>query len=248
MIRWRQALASWTAMGLGERADAAGGELAARLFEALGDMIGRVDPADADGVIAAWRQVRDLYADPVFGELGARHPGLFVDFVRRSARTPRLEDAEPHGADLSPCVVDALVRFGVEPHRSALRTLCRKEMARAFGGLQAASEAARRLLEDPAFQRPVLIGGDELVARRLAAEGVRLRSDLPGLRWSYVVQLNALIAQGGEDGDIIQPRRLAFRLALAGLQPGQAWGLRDAGGPLTAEAWRQAFPGALVRG
>jgi hypothetical protein len=210
-------------------------------------MIGRIDPTDAAGVIAGWRQVRGLYADPAFGALGARHPDLFVDFVRRSARRPGPQDAEPHGADLSPCVVDALARFGIEPHRSRLRTLCREEMARACGGLEAASEAARRLLEDPVFQRPVVICGDETLALGLAAEGLRQRGDLPGLQWSYAVQLNILIVQGGEDGDLIQPRRLAFRMALAGLQPGQAWGFRDARGGLAAQAWRRAFPGALVR-
>jgi hypothetical protein len=134
-------------------------------------------------------------------------------------------------------------------------------MAAQHGGLDAAGETVERLLADPEFQRPVIIcgfhhSGTRLLARQLGALGVRQRINLYQFEWSYVVQLNSLLRPGcmdpgrldvgGEDADLIAPRRLAFRMALAGLQPGQSWGFKDPRNCLTGEAWLKAFPGARV--
>ena len=258
---WRRVLALWSGMGAGEAAEAFGAELAARLFRWLGETMQRIDPADPASIDAAWRLARRLYADPAFGELGGRHPGAFVDFVRLAGRDPNLKDLEPHGADLTPCVVDAIAAFAVEPRRSELRTLCRTEMAAAHGGLEAVSARAQRLLQDPEFQRPVVIcgfhhSGTRLLARQLAALGVRQRVNLYQYEWTYVVQLNSILepgcmdpgrlGEGGGSPSILSPRRLAFRMALEGLEPGQTWGFKDPRNGLTAAAWLKAFPGARV--
>ena len=258
---WSQVLALWTAMGAGDAAEAFGAELAGRLFRWLGETMQRIDPADPPSIDAAWRLARQLYADPAFGELGARHPGAFIEFVRLAGRDPNLKDLAPHGADLSPCVVDAIAAFAVEPRRSELRTLCRTEMAAAHGGLEAVSERAQRLLQDPEFQRPVVIcgfhhSGTRLLARQLAALGVRQRVNLYQYEWTYVVQLNSILepgcmdpgrlGAGGEAPSILSPRRLAFRMALEGLKPGQTWGLKDPRNGLTAGVWLKAFPGARI--
>ncbi len=258
---WRSALRIWTAMGGDEAAVPFGDELAPRLFRWLGETMQRIDPADPGSIDRAWRLVRRLYADPAFGRLGAGHPGAFVDFVRLSGRDPALKSMVPHGADLSPCVVDAIAAFGVEPARSQLRTLCRTEMAAAQGGLEAVSERAERLLHDPEFGRPVVIcgfhhSGTRLLARQLAALGVRQRVNLYQYEWSYVVQLNSILAPGcldpervrdeGGDPSLVSPRRLAFRMALEGLEPGQTWGFKDPRNGLTARAWLEAFPEARI--
>ena len=258
---WSRLLALWTAMGAGDAAEAFGAELAARLFRWLGEAMQRIDPADPASIDAAWRLARRLYADPAFGELGGRHPGAFVEFVRLAGRDPNLKDLVPHGADLTPCVVDAIAAFAVEPRRSELRALCRTEMAAAHGGLEAMSERAQRLLHDPEFQRPVVIcgfhhSGTRLLARQFAALGVRQRVNLYQYEWTYVVQLNSIlepgcmdpdrIGAGGEAPSILSPRRLAFRMALEGLEPGQTWGSKDPRNGLTAGAWLKAFPGARI--
>jgi hypothetical protein len=254
-------LALWTSLGEGEAASAFGADLAARLFRYLGERVQHIDPADPASIGAAWRLARALYADPAFGALGAAYPQPFVAFVRRAGQDPYLKDAVQHGADLSPCLPDALARFAVEPQRRRLRTLCRMEMAAAHGGLEAASERARRLLDDAEFHRPVVIcgfhhSGTRLLARQLAALGVRQRINLYQYEWTYVVQLNSLLepgcmdpgrlGAGGETADLIQPRRLAFRMALEGLGPGQTWGFKDPRNGLTATDWLKAFPGARI--
>ena len=257
----RQILALRTSMGEAEPSSAFGADLAGRLFRYLGERVQRIDPADPASIGAAWRLVRALYADPAFGALGAAHPEPFVAFVRRAGQDPYLKDAVPHGADLSPCLPDAIARFGIEPQRSRLRTLCRTEMAAAHGGLDAVSERARRLLDDAEFHRPVVIcgfhhSGTRLLARQLAALGVRQRINLYQYEWTYVVQLNSLLepgcmdpgrlGAGGEAADLIQPRRLAFRMALEGLLPGETWGFKDPRNGLTAVHWLKAFPRARI--
>ena len=258
---WRRALALWTSLGQGDAAAAFGRDLAARLFRYLGERVQRIEVADPADIDAAWRLAREIYSDPAFGELGALHPEPFADFVRRSGQDPYLKSATPHGADLSPCVVDAIARFGVEPRRSELRTRCRAQMAAAHGGLEAVSGLAQRLLADAEFQRPVVIcgfhhSGTRLLARQLAALGVRQRINLYQYEWTYVVQLNSIlepgcmdpgrVGSGGEAADLIAPRRLAFRMALEGLRPGHAWGFKDPRNGLTAGAWLRAFPGARI--
>ena len=258
---WSRVLALWTAMGAGDAAEAFGAELAARLFRWLGKTMQRIDPADPASIEAAWRLARRLYADPAFGELGGRHPDAFLEFVRLAGRDPNLKGLVSHGADLTPCVVDAIAAFAVEPRRSELRTLCRTEMAAAHGGLEAASGRAQRLLRDPEFQRPVVIcgfhhSGTRLLARQLAALGVRQRVNLYQYEWTYVVQLNSILepgcmdpdrlGAGGEAPSILSPRRLAFRMALEGLEPGETWGSKDPRNGLTAGAWLKAFPGARI--
>lgn len=257
----RRILALWTSLRDGEGATAFGADLAGRLFRYLGERVQRIDPADPASIDVAWRLARGLYGDPAFGELGARHPQAFDDFVRRSGQDPELKAQVPHGADLSPCVVDAIARFGVEPRRSEMRTRARAQMAAAHGGLEAVSETSRRLLADPEFQRPVVIcgfhhSGTRLLARQLAALGVRQRINLYQYEWTYVVQLNSILEPGcmdpgrlglaGEPADLIAPQRLAFRMALEGLRPGQTWGFKDPRNSLTAAAWLQAFPAARI--
>ena len=258
---WRAVLAFWTSLGDGEAAEAFGADLAMRLFRRLGETMQQIDPADPDSIDAAWRLARRLYADPAFGALAARHPEAFTDFVRLSGTDPHMKAAVAHGADLSPCVVDAIAIHGAEPHRSGLRTLCRQEMSAAHGGLESASKRAARLLDDAAFQRPVVIcgfhhSGTRLLARQLEALGVRQRINLYQYEWAYVVQLNSILEPGcmdfarlgqrGEDAAILSPRRLAFRMALAGLKPGQPWGFKDPRNGLTAGAWLRAFPQARI--
>jgi hypothetical protein len=258
---WRQALKVWAELDDEDRGEAFGADLAQRLFRHLGETIQHIDPADPASINGAWRLARALYADPLFGQLGARHPEVFTDFVRLSGTDPYIKTAERHGADLSPCASDAIARFGVEPQRRMLRTLCREEMAAERGGLAAISETARRLLADPEFQRPVIIcgfhhSGTRLLARQLGALGVRQRINLYQYEWTYVVQLNSLLEPGcmdpsrlglgGEDADLIAPRRLAFRMAMTGLEPGQSWGFKDPRNCLTGEAWLKAFPEARV--
>lgn len=257
----RRILALWTSMAEGDASAAFGLDLAGRLFRYLGDRVQRIDPADPASVDAAWRLVRALYSDPAVGELGVRHPEAFDGFVRRSGQDRELKSMIPHGADLSPCVTDAIARFGIEPSRSELRTRCRAAMAAAHGGLDAASEMAQRLLADAEFQRPVVIcgfhhSGTRLLARQLAAMGVRQRINLYQYEWTYVVQLNSILepgcmdparlGMGDEPADLIAPRRLAFRMALEGLKPGQTWGFKDPRNGLNAEAWLKAFPGARL--
>ncbi len=85
---------------------------------------------------------------------------------------------------------------------------------------------------------------------------MRQRINLYQYEWTYVVQLNSILepgcmdparlGQGGEDASMLSPRRLAFRMALAGLEPGQAWGFKDPRNGLTARAWLQAFPQARI--
>ena len=258
---WRQALALCNSMEDAEAKHAFAADLAGRLFRWLGEAIQRIDPADPATIEAAWRLVRRLYSDPGLGELGGAHPDAFLELVRLSGRDPQLKSLVPHGSDLSPCVVEAIAAFAVEPWRSELRTLCRTEMATAHGGLDAASERAARLLQDPEFHRPVVIcgfhhSGTRLLARQLAALGVRQRVNLYQYEWSYVVQLNSILepgcmdparlGAGGEDPSLLSPRRLAFRMALEGLQPGQTWGFKDPRNGLTARAWLKAFPEARV--
>ena len=254
-------LALWTAMPEGEAGAAFGGDLAGRLFRYLGERVQRIDPADPASIDAVWRLVRNLYADPALGELGARHPQAFDDFVQRSGQDPELKSMIPHGADLSPCVTDAIARFATEPSRGDLRTRCGSAMAAAHGGLEAAWDMARRLLEDETFQSPVVIcgfhhSGTRLLARQLAAIGVRQRINLYQYEWTYVVQLNSILepgcmdpgrlGMGGEPADLIAPGRLAFRMALEGLTPGQTWGFKDPRNGLNAEAWLKAFPKARI--
>ena len=258
---WRQVLAAWGAMEASEARDAFAADLAGRLFRWLGETIQRIELADPTSIDGAWRLVRRLYAEPAFGALGAANPEAFLEFVRLSGRDPQLKSLVPHGSDLSPCVVDAIAAFAVEPGRSRLRTLCRTEMAAAHGGLDAACDRADRLLQDPEFHRPVVIcgfhhSGTRLLARQLAAVGVRQRVNLYQYEWSYVVQLNSILAPGcmdpdrlgsaGEDPGLISPRRLAFRMALEGLEPGRTWGFKDPRNGLTARAWLKAFPEARI--
>ena len=54
------------------------------------------------------------------------------------------------------------------------------------------------------------------------------------------------LGSGGEAASLVQPHRLAFRMALAGLQPGEPWGFKDPRNGLAAEAWLKAFPEARV--
>ena len=258
---WRAALGFWTSLGEGEAADAFGADLATRLLRRLGETMQQIDPADPDSIDAAWRLARSLYADPAFGALAVRHPDAFTDFVRLSGKDPHMKAAVAHGADLSPCVVDAIALHGAGPYRSQLRTICREEMSAAHDGLEVASEQAERLLDDATFQGPVVIcgfhhSGTRLLARQLEALGLRQRINLYQYEWTYVVQLNSILepgcmdparlGQGGEDASMLSPRRLAFRMALAGLEPGQAWGFKDPRNGLTARAWLQAFPQARI--
>ena len=258
---WRAALAFWISLGDGEAAEAFGADLATRLFRRLGETMQQIDPADPDSIDAAWRLARRLYADPAFGALGVRHPDAFIDFVRLSGKDPHMKAAVTHGADLSPCVVDAIAIHGAGPYRSQLRTICREEMAAEHAGLEVVSERADGLFDDATFQRPVVIcgfhhSGTRLLARALEALGVRQRINLYQYEWAYVVQLNSILepgcmdpaqlGQGGEDPSMLSPRRLAFRMALAGLEPGQAWGFKDPRNGLTARAWLRAFPQARI--
>jgi hypothetical protein len=71
-----------------------------------------------------------------------------------------------------------------------------------------------------------------------------------------VIQLNSILEPGcmdparlggtqGEAG-LLSPERLAWRMALAGLAPGQTWGFKDPRNGLNAEAWLEAFPKARI--
>lgn len=258
---WRQALQLWGRLDDGARREAFGADLAQRLLRHLGEAIQRIDPGEPASINGAWQLAGAIYGDPRFGELAVRHPQAFTDFVRLCGADAYIKTAERHGSDLSPCVAEALARFAIEPQRGRLRTLCRQEMAAQHGGLDAAGETVERLLADPKFQRPVIIcgfhhSGTRLLARQLAGLGVRQRINLYQYEWSYVVQLNSILAPGcmdagllgapGEGADLVSPRRLAFRMALAGLQPGQSWGFKDPRNCLTGEAWLKAFPAARV--
>ncbi|HEY5412099.1 MAG TPA: sulfotransferase [Caulobacteraceae bacterium] len=258
---WLGVLGLWISMGDGERADAFGADLAVRLFSFLAQMVQRLAPADPEGIDAAWRLVRSLYTDPAFAELALGHPERFADFVRVSGEDPYFKAAEKHGADLSPCVDDALDCFAPAPRRNGLLTRCRAEMAEAHGGLAQAMEMAGRLLADPEFHRPVVIcgfhhSGTRLLARQLAALGVTQRINAYQYEWTYVIQLNSILQPGCMDPDrlglrdpdpeIVSPARLAWRMALVGLQPGQTWGFKDPRNGLTARAWLKAFPQARI--
>ena len=263
---WLGTLRLWISLHDGERADAFGADLAARLFGSLAQIIQRLVPADAGGIDAAWRLVRRLYADPAFGELALGHPDRLADFVRVSGEDPYLKAAEKHGADLSPCVDDALDCFAPASRRDGLLAICRAGMAEARGGLAEVAEMAGRLLTDPEFHRPVVIcgfhhSGTRLLARQLAALGVTQRINAYQYEWTYVIQLNSILEPGCMDPDrldrrdlnrrdldpaIVSPARLAWRMALAGLEPGQTWGFKDPRNGLTARAWLKAFPQARI--
>ena len=258
---WLEALGIWTSLGDGDGAAAFGADLATRLFAYLAQTMQLLAPADPAGIDAAWRLVRRLYADPAFGELAADHPERFADFVRVAGEDREFKEAENHGADLSPCVDDALAGFAPEPWRRALAAASRTGMAAAHGGVAMASETAERLLADREFHRPVVIcgfhhSGTRLLARQLAALGVKQRINTYQYEWTYVIQLNSILepgcmdpgrlGSGGEDPGLVSPERLAFRMALAGLEPGQTWGFKDPRNGLTAPAWLKAFPEARI--
>jgi len=260
---WRACIGVWASLAGADPdlADRLGGDLASRMFAELAALIQRVVSANPDNVIAAWRLFRELYADPAFGELAARYPQQFADFVRSSGEDLYLKAEGKHGANLNVCVYDALDRFASPSRRDELLAICRADMTDAHGGLEHVAQMAERLLRDPEFLRPVIVcgfhhSGTRLLARQLAALGIKQQINVYQYEWRYVIQLNALLkpgcldparlGSGPEEADIISPERLAFRMALAGLEPGQTWGFKDPRNGLTVDAWLKAFPGARV--
>ena len=261
---WRACLAVWTDL---EAADAKAGEafgedLAGRLFPYLAETVQLLAPADPAGIAAAWRLAGALYADPAFAELAARFADRFDAFVRVAGEDRYWKEAENLGADLSPCVLDALELHAPPGRRQALAARCRSQMASRHGGLEAAQTLAAQLVADPAFHRPVIIcgfhhSGTRLLARQLAGLGVEQRINTFQYEWTCANQLNCILepgcmdpgrlgAGGAVDPRLLSPDRLAFRMGLAGLRPGETWGFKDPRNGLTALQWLQAFPHARI--
>ena len=235
---------------------------ASRVFAYLAELVQTAVPVDPEGIAGRWRLFRSLFADPRFAALAARFPDRFDNFVSLAGEDLVFKAAHKHGADMSPLVDDALELFVPQDRRGSLARACRREIARIHGGLDEVEAKAARLLEDPCFLAPVVIcgfhhSGTRLLAQLLARIGVFQRINVYQYEWSYIIQLNTVLAPGCLDaaraGDalaqepgLISPERLAFRMAMAGLEDGGAWGFKDPRNGLTAEAWLRAFPNARV--
>ncbi len=113
------------------------------------------------------------------------------------------------------------------------------------------------------FAAPVLICGFHHSGTRLAADvmrrlGVFQRTNTPSQEWSYIQVLNTLLCPhwmdvggierfaDGWDRSLIDPDRLAWRLAAAGFRGDGCWGHKDPRTCVTAEAWLDAFPGLRI--
>jgi hypothetical protein len=236
--------------------------VASRLFAYLAELVQTAVPGDPDGVAGRWRLFRSIYSDPRFAELAARFPERFDGFVSLAGEDLVFKAAHKHGADMSPLVEDALALYASAAGGGALAQACRREISRLHGGLEEVAAKAASLLEDRRFSTPVVIcgfhhSGTRLLAQLLARVGVFQRINLYQYEWSYVVQLNTILAPGCLDAaragaalanepGLVSPERLAFRMAMAGLAEGEAWGFKDPRNCLTAETWLQAFPDARV--
>jgi hypothetical protein len=250
-----------------ERRDPAAGQIfaegvALRLFAFLAELVQIATPVDPDGFAGRWRLFRALYADPRFAPFAARFADRFDGFVRQAAEDLVFKAAHKHGADMTPLVEDGLALFTPADRREAIVRACRREIAHIHGGLEQIEAKAARLHNAPRFSAPVVIcgfhhSGTRLLAQLLARVGVFQRINLYQYEWSYVVQLNTILAPGcldaaragaalAEEPGLISPERLAFRMAMAGLEPGGVWGFKDPRNGLTAEAWLKAFPNARV--
>lgn len=231
-----------------------------RLFAFLADLIETATVADPEGMAGRWRLVRRIYSDPSFATLALRFPDRFDAFVSLSGEVRAFGEIHKHGADMSPLVDEALMQFTRSDSRVAVVRACHSEIARAHGGLDEITAKARRLLDDPVFNAPVIIcgfhhSGTRLLARLMAEIGVFQRINTFQYEWSFANQLNTLLAPGCmdparaetlRDPEMVSAERLAFRLAMAGLEAGVAWGFKDPRNCLTASAWLKAFPNARV--
>ncbi len=259
---WEAWLRAWTELRSSDPAAAAdvGAALATRLFIHLAEAVQQLTAVDPDSIEQTWRLVRQLYADPAFGELARAYPDRFAEFIRIAGEDRFLKSAEKRGSDLSPCVHDALEMFAAGPHREELLGVCRGDMA-AYGSPEDPGAAAARLLASPEFHRPVVIcgfhhSGTRLLARQLAALGVIQRFNIYQYEWTYAIQLNSILEPGCMDparlgatpreDRLLSPERLAWRMALAGLEPSRTWGFKDPRNGLTVEAWLEAFPKARI--
>lgn len=259
---WGAWLRAWTELRANDPPAAAevGAQLATRLFIHLADTVQQLQATDPDGIAGTWRLVRQLYSDPAFGELAHLYPDRFADFVRVAGEDRFIKAAEKRGSDLSPCVLDALQLFAPAPHRAELIEACLADMA-AYSSAEDPARAAAQLLESPEFHRPVIVcgfhhSGTRLLGRQLAAIGVVQRVNIYQYEWTYVVQLNSVLEPGCMDParlgqtprqpGLLSPERMALRMALAGLEPGQSWGFKDPRNGLTAEAWLNVFPKARI--
>ena len=236
-----------------------GATLAIRLFASLVEMFQLQEPANPSSIDGAWRLARRLYGDPAFGELAHDYPEAFTDFVRGAGEDRYLKAAEKRGSDLGPGIYDALALYAPAARRDELLAVCHADML-AYGGSSETWRQAERLLVDPEFHRPVIIcgfhhSGTRLLARQLEVAGIRQRINQYQYEWNYVIQLNTILEPGCMDGrlgaggdypGLLSPQRLAFRMALAGLEPGQTWGFKDPRNGLTAKAWLKAFPRARM--
>lgn len=235
---------------------------ASRLFAYLAELVQTAAPVDPEGIAGRWRLFKALYADPRVAALAARFPHRFDGFVSVAGEDLVFKAAHKHGADMSPLVEDALAMFAPPDRREALTLACRREIARIHDGLEEVEAKAASLLRDPLFAAPVVIcgfhhSGTRLLAQLLARVGVFQRINAYQYEWTYVIQLNTVLAPGCMDAvrasaaltdepGLISPERLAFRMAMAGLEAGGTWGFKDPRNGLTAEAWLRAFPNARV--
>lgn len=235
--------------------------IAERLFPFLVELIQAATAVDPDVLAGRWALVRRIYAEPRFGELAARLPDRFESFVRLAGEDLKFKAAHKHGADFTPLVLEAMELTAPPASRQALSRACRAEVSGPHGGLDEIAAKTRRLMDDATFNAPVVIcgfhhSGTRLLARLLAETGVIQRINTYQYEWSYANQLNTIIEPACMDparvGSIrpepglVSAERLAFRMAMAGLEPGVPWGFKDPRNGLTAQAWLQAFPKARI--
>ncbi|MGC2855163.1 hypothetical protein ACM64Y_06780 [Novispirillum sp. DQ9] len=197
-----------------------------------------------------------LYAHPAFLAIVEQNPAAFFDMLRTvappSSKAPYLSrepilhsplmDLHPRGA-----FRDALDALLVEDGR-------RLEIVRL---------RAQRLLDSPAFHRPVIIcglpvAGSRQLAAALDAVGVFQHVDSLDHEWDYIRSINRILLPHGLstagaspfDGKAgsrwILRSEIALRLSAAGYLGYGPWGFKDVRAGLTAEAWLHAFPEARL--
>ncbi len=250
-------LAHWSALEASDpgRAGPLAEDLAARLLEHLIELVKTTNVVDAPSIRARWSHFGALYADPRFWTLVSRFPDKLQAYMIAAARP---------GGDASLFLEDALATFVRAPEtRSELVTAARTHSVADGSDAAEVLRQADRLMADPAFHSPVLIcgfhhSGTRLLAKQLIALGVLQKFNRYEYEWAYIQELNTIIQPAYMDPgrlatddpadfqEIISPERLAFRMALAGLKEGGAWGFKEPRLCLTADAWLAAFPNARI--
>ncbi len=224
------------------------------LAERMAEFIGAAQIVDPSAVAERWTLISGVYGDPRFAAFSIAAPEQFADLLRRIATG---------GPDMSPLIDDAIALWFAAPPESAGRTLSRALVAGGPRQLPIAEGRLERIVAGAEFAAPVLICGFHHSGTRLAADvmrrlGVFQRTNTPSQEWSYIQVLNTLLCPhwmdvggierfaDGWDRSLIDPDRLAWRLAAAGFRGDGCWGHKDPRTCVTAEAWLDAFPGLRI--